>query len=55
MWSATRGEEVKLQLDGGEVRLVADAGGVAIRGNVQLANEIIKGSPPGASGPSKAR
>jgi translocation and assembly module TamB len=51
LWSATRGEEVKLQLEGGEVRLTADAGGVAIRGNVRLANnEKTQGSQPGSIG-----
>src|SRR6185503_3550101 len=37
LWTASRGDEVKLQLDGGEVHLVADAGGVAVRGNLVLA------------------
>lgn len=46
LWGAARGEEVKLQLAGGEVRLAADAGGVAIHGNLQLA----QGGQAGAVG-----
>jgi translocation and assembly module TamB len=37
LWSASRGDEVKLELAGGEVRLAADAAGVAVGGTLTLA------------------
>jgi len=46
LWSATRGDEVRLELAGGEVHLTADAAGLAIRGNVQVA----QGGQAGAAG-----
>ncbi|HEV8630279.1 MAG TPA: translocation/assembly module TamB domain-containing protein, partial [Thermoanaerobaculia bacterium] len=36
LWSATRGEQTRLQLAGGELHLSADAGGVAVRGRLDL-------------------
>jgi len=43
--SASRGDRARLQIDGGEIRLSADAGGVAVRGALTLAgNGSVQGS-----------